>query len=132
MVPLGFLLGTLAAFATLLTLGLERFTHSIHGRDLDGAVLTQLWGVISDAHALASIATLAPAVLVIIIGEIARIRSALYYVAGGGLAMAALPLLQRTASVPGGLAQVGLVWQVFATAGFVGGIVYWLIAGRHA
>jgi hypothetical protein len=24
------------------------------------------------------------------------------------------------------------VWQVFATAGFVGGWVYWLLAGRNA
>jgi hypothetical protein len=24
------------------------------------------------------------------------------------------------------------VWQVFATAGFAGGFVYWLIAGRNA
>jgi hypothetical protein len=25
-----------------------------------------------------------------------------------------------------------IVWQVFATAGFAGGFVYWLIAGRNA
>jgi hypothetical protein len=24
------------------------------------------------------------------------------------------------------------VWQVFATAGFIGGLVYWLLAGRRA
>ena len=24
------------------------------------------------------------------------------------------------------------VWQVFATAGFAGGLVYWIIAGRNA
>ena len=32
----------------------------------------------------------------------------------------------------GGLAQIGLIWQVFATAGFAGGLVYWLVAGRRA
>ena len=39
--------------------------------------------------------TVIPALLVVFIGEIARIRSALYYVVGGGLALAAVPLLAR-------------------------------------
>lgn len=24
------------------------------------------------------------------------------------------------------------LWQVFATAGFAGGLIYWLLAGRNA
>ena len=74
--------------------------------------------------------TIIPALALIIIGEVARIRSIIYYVVGGGIALVAIPAL----------AQAGLsiqiempsaaVWQVFATAGFLGGFTYWLIAGR--
>ena len=64
---------------------------------------------------------------------VARIRSLIYYVVGGGLALAAVPLLARYGQ--GGTAMPDpdqLVWQVFATAGFAGGFVYWLLAGRNA
>ena len=131
-VPLGFVLGSLAALAVLFTLGLEKVTHAMHGREIDARTVESLWSAVVGAKAIASMATLVPALLVVIVGEVARIRSALYYVAGGGLAMAAMPFLARSASFDGGLAQLGLIWQVFATAGFAGGIVYWLIAGRRA
>ena len=52
---------------------------------------------------------------------------------GGGLALAAVPLVARYGQ--GGSAMPDpdqLVWQVFATAGFAGGFVYWLLAGRNA
>jgi hypothetical protein len=72
-----------------------------------------------------------PALVVVILGEVARIRSLIYYVVGGGAALAAMPLLARlgeaSLGVPG-----GVLWQVFATAGFAAGFVYWLIAGRNA
>jgi hypothetical protein len=62
---------------------------------------------------------------VVIVGEVARIRLALYYIAGGGLAAAAIPLLVLKGATPH-------YWQVFATAGFVGGAIYWALAGRKA
>ena len=73
-----------------------------------------------------------PALLVIFVGEIARIRSAVFYVAGGGAALAAVPLLARVQQSGTLVLPEHAVWQVFATAGFVGGFVYWLIAGRNA
>jgi hypothetical protein len=69
---------------------------------------------------------------VVFVGEIARIRSALYYVAGGGAALAAIPLLARIGQSGSFALADQIVWQVFATAGFAGGFVYWLIAGRNA
>lgn len=132
LVPLGFVLAVVAAVLVLLSLGLEKVTHAMHGRDLDAATVETLFRALAGAGALASVATVVPALLVVIVGEVARIRSVLYYVAGGGIAMAALPLLARTVSLDGGLAQIGLIWQIFATAGFAGGIVYWLVAGRRA
>ena len=68
----------------------------------------------------------------VIVGEVARIRSWLYYMIGGGLALAAIPLLARINSSGVGTLSDATVWQVFATAGFAGGLVYWIIAGRNA
>jgi hypothetical protein len=81
---------------------------------------------------LATGLTLIPALLVVIVGEIARIRSAIYYVAAGGLALAAMPMLARMTESGNVVVPETTVWQVFATAGFAGGFVYWLIAGRNA
>src|SRR5262245_19380815 len=132
LVPLGFILGTVAALAVLITLGLERATVAVHGRDLDLSSLDDLAGLARGLHALGAAATILPAVLLVLIGEVARSRSAVYYIVGGGVALAALPLAARVGSLGDGLSQFGLIWQVFATAGFVGGFVYWLVAGRGA
>ena len=48
------------------------------------------------------------------------------------LALAAVPLLARVQQSGGFGMPEHAVWQVFATAGFAGGFVYWLIAGRNA
>jgi hypothetical protein len=68
----------------------------------------------------------------VIVGEVARFRSALYYVVGGGLSIALVPLLVRLADPAQVLGLSSTVWQVLATAGFAGGFVYWLLAGRNA
>lgn len=128
LIPLGFVCAAIAAIAVLATLGLERATHALHGRDVD---VDQLFGFAITAHGLASAAAVVPALLVIIIGEVARIRSWVYWIAGGGVALAVLPLLSRTGEVHRDVAQIGAIWQVLATAGFAGGFVYWLVAGRR-
>ena len=132
MVPLGFILGSMAALAMLLTIGLERATHAVHGGAVDLTQWSQVLDLARGFYGLASAATVIPALLLVIIGEVARIRSSIYYVLGGGVALSALPLLARAGSLGKDLSQIGLIWQVFATAGFVGGIVYWMIAGRRA
>ena len=132
LVPLAFLLAVAAAGALLMSLGLERVTRATYGRSLDAAALGQLLDLLWAAVNIISVGTLIPALLVVIVGEVARIRSALYYILGGGLALSALPLLARSGSFGQDLAGIGLIWQVFATAGFAGGAVYWLLAGRNA
>ena len=77
--------------------------------------------------------TLLPALLLVIVGEVARIRSAFYYVVGGGVALAVVPLLTRIGQPDARVLELSpVVWQVLATAGFAGGFVYWLLAGRNA
>ncbi len=132
LVPLGFLLGILTSLTVLLSLGLERMTQTLHA-GLDAiAGWERLFDALQGFYGIITAATIVPVLILIIAGEVVRIRSALFYVIGGGVSLGSLPLLARAGSLGEGLAQAGLVWQVFATAGFAGGLVYWLIAGRSA
>lgn len=129
-VPIAFLIAAGVAMFVLVTLGLETITHAIH--NLDGAdTASAAFDVAWQGSIIASGATLVPALLVVIMGEVARIRSWLYYMIGGGVALAIIPLLARVD--PGTMTySLPALWHVFATAGFAGGFVYWLLAGRNA
>jgi hypothetical protein len=120
-----------AAFAGFIAvrLGLERMTHELHSDD-DAAVTVVGW--VWQGLNLSFATTLLLALAVVIVGEVARIRSGLYYIAGGGLAVAAAPLLIEVQRQGGTGNLPGFIWQVFATAGFAGGALYWMIAGRNA
>lgn len=132
LVPLAFLLGAATTLFILFSLGMERMTHAVSGREIDLQEWDAVIDIVKQGSALASAATIVPALLLVIIGEVARIRSSVYYILGGGLALAAVPLLARVGTLSGDLSPLGTIWQVFATAGFAGGFVYWLIAGRSA
>lgn len=132
-VVLSFVISVAISGAVLLSLGLERLTQATHGRDLgDLKALEILVELVSAGAYLVSGATLVPALAVVVIGEIGQLRGWLYYVAGGGLAAGAIPLAaSHAAGTAASLPQAG-VWQVFATAGFVGGFIYWMLAGRNS
>lgn len=135
MVPLGLVLAGLVAAFVIGSLGLERLTQEVHrGGDIVGAGGV-VWGVLKNWGTftrLVTALTIVPVLLLVIIGEVARLRSAMYYVLGGGLALGVIPLLARVEA--GGTYQLpaSVIWQVFATGGFAAGFVYWLIAGRSA
>jgi hypothetical protein len=131
-VTFAFLLATLAVVFVLVTLGLERVTGELHRLGADGDFVSSSFSLMDQGLALLAGLSIIPALLVILVGEIGRIRSLLYYVAGGGAALAALPLLARLQQSGVFVVPEQTVWQVFATAGFAGGFVYWLIAGRNA
>ena len=114
-----------AAIVIAFRIGLEWMTVANHGRDPVLGVLDALFQFVMAVfvlHALMAVPLLI-ALGIVVTGEVARIRSALFYIAGGGGAAAAIPLLVK---------ETALNWPVFATAGFVGGAVYWLLAGRRA
>lgn len=76
-----------------------------------------------------------PALVVIVVAEAARLRNFLYYGVGGALVGLAsyyesdISLrLENTTDV----APVANALQIAAAAGIIGGLVYWLIAGRNA
>ena len=125
--PIAFVVSGMVAAMVLLTLGLERITGAAHTDDTTW--LVAMFEIVRHAPLLASGIPLVPALLVVIVGEVARIRSALYYILGGGVALAVLPLFARFGNSG---ATPTIVWQVFASAGFAGGALYWLLAGRRA
>lgn len=122
------------AIATLVavTLGLERITHAIQGKGEGALGIEGLVDLLIEGRLLASGLTLLPALAVVIVGEVARIRSSVFYIVGGGAALAAIPLIARIGEAGGLVLPAAAVWQVLATAGFAGGFVYWLLAGRRA
>jgi hypothetical protein len=76
-----------------------------------------------------------PALVLIVFAETARMRSLLYYgIAGAVVGLAAYfgsdvsGRLENTTDV----VPVGHALQLAAAAGIIGGLVYWLIAGRRA
>ena len=132
MVPLAFILAALTTLFVILSLGQERIVQAMTGRGPDEATIGAAFDLLGLALALISIQTLLPALLLVIVGEVARIRGAMYYVIGGGVALALVPLLTRLGDPSAVLGLAPAVWQVLATAGFAGGFVYWLLAGRNA
>ncbi len=131
-IPIAILIAASVSGFVLFTLGLERITGALQGNRSGDDVIVAMFDLTQQGLLLATGLTLIPALLVVIVGEIARIRSAIYYVAAGGLALAAMPMLARMTESGNVVVPETTVWQVFATAGFAGGFVYWLIAGRNA
>lgn len=132
LIPLGLALAISAAFAVAFSLGLEKITQSMHGSPEGLETIDAYVGMAFDALTLLGGLTIVPALLVVVIGEVARIRSWLYYVVGGGLALGTLPLIARMGGADAATPAPAALWQVLATAGFAGGFVYWLVAGRRA
>lgn len=131
-VPLALLIAAGVSGFVLFTLGLERITGSLKGEQSGNDFVVVMFDLMRQGILLTTGLTLIPALLVVIVGEIARIRAAIYYVVGGGLALAAMPILARMSESGSIVVPETTVLQVFATAGFAGGFVYWLIAGRNA
>jgi hypothetical protein len=132
LLPIAFVLAAMATLFVVFSLGQERVVQAISARGTDEVPVDAIMDVLALALRFASVHTLVPALLLVIVGEAARIRSAVYYIVGGGVALAIVPLLTRAGQPATVLELAPAVWQVLATAGFAGGFVYWLLAGRNA
>jgi len=129
------MLAMMASIFVLFTLGQERIVQelALGGQSGDWIDITaSLFRNMQLFMGLASAFTIVPSLLLIIIGEVSRIRSSLYYIVGGGAVLAAIPVLARLASAQDFILPSAAILQVFAVAGFTAGLVYWLIAGRSA
>ncbi len=132
----GFFMATLAGTVVLFMAGAhwaaeEVTSHMQPGSDDMDRLFGEWLGTVAFAFTVAPVLTLLPALVMIVIGEVARVRSLLYYVTAGGIAAAVMPLIavqSEAAPVP----YTAPYFSILATAGFAGGLVYWLIAGRRA
>jgi hypothetical protein len=132
LLPIAFVLAALAAVYTVISLGQERVVQALSAHGPEDVPVGAVVDMIGLAARFASVYTLVPALLVVIVGEVGRIRSSIYYIIGGGVALAVVPLLTRMGQPMTVLELSPAVWQVLAVAGFTGGFVYWLLAGRNA
>ena len=82
------------------------------------------------ASAVGPALTALPALVAVVIGEVMRIRSAIYYTLAGGAAVAVIPLLARSAEEASSTPSSYM--SLFAAAGFIGGFTYWALAGARA
>jgi hypothetical protein len=131
-VPIAFALAAAVTLFVIVSLGQEKIVQALAGRGPDEVTLNAGFDLARLAWTLFSVQTLLPALLLVIVGEVARIRGAMYYVIGGGAALAAVPLMSRFSQPLAVLDLSPVVWQVLATAGFAGGFAYWVLAGRNA
>ncbi len=131
LIPIAFLLAVVSAGAVAITLGLEKITHAMHGSEQGMETIEAYSDLALKGWDLLAGISILPALVVVIVGEIVHIRSWLYYMIGGGAALASMPLLARMGQGAAEMPPAAL-WQVLATAGFIGGLVYWLVAGRRA
>jgi hypothetical protein len=132
LIPIAFALAACAAFGVVVSLGLEHVTRAMHSAEPGEETIVRGFDLVQQLGALTSGLSILPALLLVIIGEVGRIRSWLYYMLGGGAALASAPFLARLGQNEAMVMPASTVWQVLATAGFAGGLVYWLVAGRNA
>lgn len=129
-VPIGFILAGITAAIVLVAIAQEKLSVAL--RMVSGEqVLGYLEPLLKLFVALFSVQALLLPLLLVVAGEVARIRHMAYYVVGAGAAFALIPVMARLGAEDG-IASLTSIWPVFATAGFAGGFVYWLIAGRNA
>lgn len=134
----GVILAAMAGSIALFVLGArwaagEVSAFTPENADETSRAVNEALGVIAFFLNVAPALTLLPGLAVVIVGEVARIRSLLYYVLAGGVAAALMPLIARAPETEAGSTTYSAEYfAIIATAGFVGGFVYWLIAGRNA
>lgn len=89
-------------------------------------------GFIAFFATVAPTLSLLPGLVAAIIGEVAKIRSVVYYILAGGLALIVMPLAYIVQNAPETAMPSVQYLSIYATAGFAAGLVYWLVAGRNA
>jgi hypothetical protein len=137
LVFLGFVLAVITGAVTLFFAGSRWAAQEVASQipdSPDGAsqFISQALGMIAFVFTVAPVLTLAPAIVAILVGEVARIRSLLYYVVAGGVAAAIMPLIAAQDQAAENVTYNAPYFTLMATAGFAAGLIYWLLAGRRA
>ena len=91
-----------------------------------------VFGVVLFASTVAPALTCLPGLIVVVAGEVLRVRSWMYYVLAGGASFAAVPLLVGAHNDDLQAVASSQYLTIFLAAGFAGGFIYWLFAGARA
>jgi len=118
-----------------ITLAIGVIAPDWRGIDSDPIERVNFFIVSFFATSFAGAVAFMPALIIVVFAEIARMRSFIYYgVCGALIGLASYYgsdisiRLENTTDV----APVGNALQLAAAAGIVGGLAYWLLAGRNA
>jgi hypothetical protein len=134
-VAVAFVLAVASGLVVLALVGLERITAALNGRPDSPSGLDQWVDLANLVYGLTlwgAALSIVPALLAIVIGELARIRSLVYWVGAGGLAAVAAPVANELATSADVILPAVAILQLMATAGFAAGVVYWTLAGRSS
>ena len=125
----------LAILAAGLALALGVVAPDFSGIDSDPIERVFFFGFAFFAASYAGAAALLPAFCGIVLAEAVRIRSVLYYAGVGALiGLGAFYSVDLSAALENttDIAPVSHTLELAAASGIVGGLVYWLLAGRRA
>ena len=134
-VVVAFSVSAVAALAVLFALGAIWAGDELRAAAPDDPLIRDgapIFGMMLFAGTVGPALTALPALIAVVAGEVLRVRSWMYYVLAGGLSLAAIPILAApdTAELPAVVASHAMT--IFATAGFAGGFLYWLLARARA
>ena len=132
-----FCIAALVALAVLFALGAIWVGDELRAAAPNDPLLEQgapIFGVVLFVGTVGPALTALPGLIAVVAGEVLKLRSWMYYVLAGGAALAVIPIPILAAPQSAELAEVvaSHAMTVFATAGFAGGFVYWLLAGARA
>ena len=134
-VVIAFAVAALAAVAVLFALGGIWAGDELREAAPDDPVVRDgapIFGMVLFASTVGPVLTALPALVAVVAGEILKVRSWMYYVLAGGLAAAATPVLAAPETAELSAILTSHAMTIFATAGFAGGFLYWLLAGARA
>jgi hypothetical protein len=135
-VLIAFLLAVSAALAILFALGAMWVGDELRAADPYDPTLRhgadRIFGLVLFAGTVGPALTILPALGAVIVGEVLKLRSWMYYVLAGGASLAAIPLLAAPRPEDIQALPAAPYLSIFAAAGFVGGFIYWLLAGARA
>jgi hypothetical protein len=134
-VAIAFCIAALASIAVLFALGGTWAGEELRAAAPNDPLVRDsapIFGMLLFARTVGPALTALPAVIAVVTGEVMRIRSWVYYVLAGGLSLAAIPILAAPETAELSAILTSQTMTIFSTAGFAGGLLYWLLAGARA
>jgi hypothetical protein len=134
-VAIAFCIASLASLAVLFALGGTWTGDALRAAAPNDPLVRDgapIFGMLLFAHTIGPALTALPALIAVVAGEVLRVRSWIFYVLAGGLSLAAIPILAAPETAEPSSILASHAMTIFATAGFAGGLLYWLLAGARA